>query len=335
MTRTEPHHNFPISYCLLSGYSIRNRVSVILAAHMTFLDRYRNGERVEVWDDLTSLGAGVRHALYFDDAIAVAAETMRRTRQNIETLIGRLAAVEYRFLDEVSAAEDELAKLEKMAAMEEAMKSRAAAGDGSSSRRVQSVREGAIALAEKTASMREKRTAELAKVAARKRKRPLEDKRVFCPPDKATPKQLAKLEKLAGGPMPISLRAWYEQVGGVSLMGSHPVLNPKEAKESELPDPLVLIPLEEMLMQCEDEEGDGLQIMIAPDALHKADISGDAYYLTLPDNGADFVFDDGSGATFVNYLRKVFAWGGFPGWAQAANPPRELIAQLSDGLVSI
>ncbi len=84
-----------------------------------------------------------------------------------------------------------------------------------------------------------------------------------------------------------------------------------------------------------EAEDDGLQIVIAPDALHKADISGDAYYLTLPDGGADFVFDDGKGATFVNYLRKTFAWGGFPGWEEAHDPPRELIAQLSEGLVSL
>jgi hypothetical protein len=301
----------------------------------TFLDRYAAGERIEVWNDLTALGEGVRHPLYFKDAAAVATETMRRARQNVETLIRRLDTMGYRFQDEVSNAEDALARLEKMNEMAEMMKSRVASPGQSPSPHVQSLLAGALALSDKTEAMRAKRKTEAVQAAAKRRKHPLEDKHVFCPPDKATSKQIAKLEKLAGGPMPISLRAWYEEVGGVSLMGSHPVLNPKQPNENELPDPLVLLPLEAMLEQSGEAEGDGLEIVIAPDALHKADISGDAYYLRLPDSGADFVFDDGNGATFVNYLRKVFSWGGFPGWEQARNPPRELIAELSDGLLPV
>ena len=301
----------------------------------TFLDRYNAGERVEVWDDLTALGDGVRHALYFKDAGAVANETMRRARQNVETLIRRLETMEYRFQDEVSSAEDELVRLERMSEMAEAMKKRAAEKSGSANPHIQSLLAGGLAISEKTAAMTAQRRAEATKAAAKKRKHPLDDKQVFQPPDKATAKQIAKLEKLAGGPMPMSLRAWYEEVGGVSLMGAHALLNPKQPNENELPDPLVVLPLEAMLEQGDEGEGDGLQIVIAPDALHKADISGDAYYLSLPDRGADFVFDDGSGRTFVNYLRSVFAWGGFPGWEQAKNPPRELIAKLGEGLLPI
>jgi hypothetical protein len=301
----------------------------------TYLDRYNAGERVEVWNDLTALGDGVRHALYSEDAAAVAAETMRRARRNVETLIRRLDTMGYRFQDEVSSAEDELARLKKMSEMAEMMKSRLAAGGGSPSRHVQPLLEGGVAMSEKTAAMMERRQAAAAKAAAKKRKHPLDDEQVFCPPDKATAKRIAKLEKLAGGPLPMSLRAWCEEVGGVSLMGSHAVLNPKQAKEDELPDPLVVFPPQAMLEQCDEAEDDGLQIAMAPDALHKADISGDAYYVKLPDRGADFIFDDGKGATFVNYLRKVFTWGGFPGWADANNPPRELIAQLSDDLLAI
>ena len=301
----------------------------------TFLERYNAGERVEVWDDLTGLGDGVRHALYFEDAAAVATETMRRGRQNVETLIRRLEAVGYRFQDEVTSAEEELARLERMNEMAATMKNRMAKGE-SPNPHAQSLLAAGFALSDKLSAMGAERKAKAAKAAAKKRKHPLEDKQVFHPPDKATPKQLAKLEKLAGGPVPVSMRAWYEMVGGVSLMGSHPLLNPNPPNENELPDPLVMISLEEMLAMTEGEgEGDGVQVMVAPDALHKADISGDGYYLSLPDRGADFIFDDGIGATFVNYLRRVFAWGGFPGWEQANNPPRDLIAQLSDGLAPV
>ena len=80
----------------------------------TFLDRYRAGERAEVWKELTALGEGVRSEPYFEDAKAVAAETMRRARQNVETLIRRLDGMGYRFLDQVSTAEDQLSRLDQM-----------------------------------------------------------------------------------------------------------------------------------------------------------------------------------------------------------------------------
>jgi hypothetical protein len=306
---------------LLPGTTNRLRLSAILHAQMpTFLDRYNVGDRVEVWDDLTELGDGVRHPLYFEDAAAVAKETMRRARHNVETLIRRLDAMGYRFLDEVTAAQAQLVHFQAMDDMAGKTTSRSAAGGS---------------VADETDARLARRKADLVKAAAKKRKDPLDDKFVFCPPDKATPKQLAKIERLARGPMPMSMRAWYEEVGGVSLMGSHPVLNPQPANENNLPDPLVMCRMEDLMEQCTEREDDDLQLMLAPDALHKADISGDAYYLSLPDRGADFVFDDGKGATFVNYLRRAFAWGGFPGWEEAHNPPRELIAQLSEGLASL
>jgi hypothetical protein len=46
-------------------------------------------------------------------------------------------------------------------------------------------------------------------------KPPLQNPEVFDPPGKDITKWLKKLEKAAGGPTPISLRAWFEQ-GGAS-----------------------------------------------------------------------------------------------------------------------
>jgi hypothetical protein len=197
---------------------------------------------------------------------------------------------------------------------------------------------------------------EAAKTAAAKRKPPLEDERVFSPPDKKTPKLLSKLEKAVGGPLPLSLRAWYEQVGGVSLMGSDSALNAVNFSNRGIlqqfealqkhgppappvghdfaPDPLVIYPVEELLDQLserEDDEESEHQVVISPDDLHKANISGDAYYLTLPNARADFKFDDRHKTAFVNYLRVTFQWGGFPGWERYSNPPRKEIAELSEG----
>ena len=63
-----------------------------------FLDRYLAGEYVAVWDDLVALGPRVRHSRYRADAMAVAAKTMRRARHNVQLLLRRLDAMEYRFL---------------------------------------------------------------------------------------------------------------------------------------------------------------------------------------------------------------------------------------------
>ena len=50
-----------------------------------------------MWADLVALGAAVREEPLYSDAWAVACETMRRVRKNIELLIPRLDALDYRF----------------------------------------------------------------------------------------------------------------------------------------------------------------------------------------------------------------------------------------------
>ncbi len=64
----------------------------------TFLQRYEDGDRVAVWSDLLELGEGVRHEFYYADAMAVATETMRRARHNVDLLIPRLVQMGYRFV---------------------------------------------------------------------------------------------------------------------------------------------------------------------------------------------------------------------------------------------
>lgn len=62
-----------------------------------FLERYMRGECKQVWDELTTLGASVQEEPLHSDALAVARETMRRTRKNITTLIDRLESIGYKF----------------------------------------------------------------------------------------------------------------------------------------------------------------------------------------------------------------------------------------------
>jgi len=62
-----------------------------------YLDCYLQGEHEEVWAELVALGAAVREEPLYSDAWAVASETLRRVRHNIELLIPRLEALGYQF----------------------------------------------------------------------------------------------------------------------------------------------------------------------------------------------------------------------------------------------
>ena len=138
------------------------------------------------------------------------------------------------------------------------------------------------------------------------------------------------------GVLPLSLRVFYEVVGEVNLIGSHPTLAP--ATGPVAPDPLVVYALDEGAVEYdeddEDEEGRPSAITIAPDDLHKANISGGApYEMAIPDTRADGeLVNERHQLFFVDYLRLCFELGGFPGYDGAANIPTE-IAPLKAGLL--
>ncbi|HKV83038.1 MAG TPA: hypothetical protein VJN88_00685, partial [Ktedonobacterales bacterium] len=62
-----------------------------------YLERYQAGAHARVWAELRALGAAVREEPVLSDARAVAAETMRRARDNVALLAERLDTMEYRF----------------------------------------------------------------------------------------------------------------------------------------------------------------------------------------------------------------------------------------------
>ncbi|HEY8714664.1 MAG TPA: hypothetical protein VIM00_04745 [Candidatus Acidoferrum sp.] len=147
------------------------------------------------------------------------------------------------------------------------------------------------------------------------------------PPDSHIWKTLQKLQK-ATGLLPLSLRAFYHVVGSVDFMGTHPALDPKGAAFA--PDPLVVYGAEDALQQFDDfepDEGGGMQLILAPDDLHKANVSGgDPYSISVPAPVADTIVEsEPNSLYFVEYLRLVFAWGGFPGWKNGdAMLPQEI-----------
>jgi hypothetical protein len=238
------------------------------------MERYRDGQRRQVWTEMTSLGADLRSdGASRAEAASVARETMRRARANVERLVERLRSSGYEF--------------------------------------------------EST---------------------PLIDP----PPDVAS-----KLDELEAevGLFPLSLRAWFEEVGQVNLNGAHP------AWLFEYPDPLVVdAPLDLIRSEyaawdadrgTEWERGSTFEVPIAPDYLHKANVSGGMPYgLTVPNPAADgLLLWEPHQTTFVNYVRIAFATGGMPGWqrepalvapwALPAEPPPSFLVELAHELLPV
>lgn len=261
-----------------------------------FLSRYVDGEYEQVWADLIDLGPDVRKPRHASEALEVARETMRRVEANVRTVVARLKMLDYRFKTKGMW-------LDEMASRSEAILEMPGAADSPHAER----------LRESTKRQREKRRLEDYQV------------RAHIPPGPDTGRHLEELEKLVG-PIPLSLRAFYEIVGEVDLIGRHETISPEA-------DPLVVFPLEAML-QCGDEITEEGRITIAPDHYHKANISGGApYEIALPDARADAdLLNERHNLLFVDYLRLVFHHGGFPGYAGMDRDVPQEIAILAQNL---
>lgn len=141
----------------------------------------------------------------------------------------------------------------------------------------------------------------------------------LVPPPADAAAQLDTLEAEIGF-LPIALRIWFEEVGQVNLNGTHPEWS------FEFPDPLVVdAPVEYICSEYETwaadrgsewDRGTGFEVPVAPDYLHKANVSGGMPYgLAVPNPGADgLLLWEPHQTTFVNYLRIAFRMGGMPGW---------------------
>jgi hypothetical protein len=153
------------------------------------------------------------------------------------------------------------------------------------------------------------------------------------PPAKRTWKQLQQLERLVG-PLPLSLRAFYDVVGAVDLSGRHGTLTPRDS--SIAPDPLVVYGVDDALQEAESlDDDEGGEITIAPDDLHKENVSGgDPYTLAVPDGRADaIVLNERHGLPFVDYLRLCCRLGGFPGYDGVDRGVPEELDRLRAGLL--
>lgn len=258
-------------------------------AHMrehlgTYLDRYLRGEHEQVWAELVALGeldaAQPLAAETYADAAAVAHETMRRVRYNLDLLIPRLRELGYAF------------------------------GYG-----------WAIArgvLSPEAAAQWE------------------QDEPPLSPPEGDLVSVIAELERRTGA-LPLSLRAFYEIVGGCNFVGAHPHWDSHRLDPLRVLSAHAVLRLDDENHWSDDRRDDGrYELPIAPDEYFKYLYSGGGPYV-LPLTGvvadAPLVYE-WHDTTFVNYLRTCFRWGGFPGWERMpAVVPKPTLAILTEGLL--
>lgn len=145
-----------------------------------------------------------------------------------------------------------------------------------------------------------------------------------------------RIEEVSGAPLPVSLRAFWEIVGGINFIWDYDRGDAPELGV-DLPmvkmDPLCVDPPEVVthLFEQWEEERSGVNpefcnpynLDLAPDYYHKANFSGGGPYgIELPFLGADPLFEEEAHKLpFVDYLRLCFRWGGFSRLESHADRP--------------
>ena len=303
--------------------------------------RYLAGEHEAVWAEMMALGAEIREPPYFKDACAVATETMRRARHNVELLIRRLDQLQYRFeIPKPPARQFVLPPIEERIAK----------------MRREQTRLSPTGLDQLEGMMRRQdaeRRAKAARQAEEEAKKRaitdhLTDKSVFSAIDTRFVKRIPGMEK-KGFFLPLALRAWIEEVGHVCLIGAHPTLSFFEGAgfPGVYADPFMMLP-DPYELQGWLEEAKGSREIPSLDAVlgwtaeakSRLAVANEqldyGYAITLPNPAADAPLKgERHGVTFVEYLRIVFRWGGFPGWEQQAKRPEGELKFLTDGLLPI
>jgi len=241
-----------------------------------WLERYRTGQREQVWHELRQCGNSVRSEDLATEAQAVCDEMARRARHNVEVLVGRLRSQGYVFHTNDDA------------------------------------------------------------------RRPV----IPHHPPSAEAPALDDWLHDRFGPVPMVVSSWIRIVGDVWFVGTHP-----SWPESQDADPLV-IELEGARYpdgsihdhfegeyeawrewSGENEDADGFVLPVAPDRLHKANISGaDPYGIRLPDGTAEGLFVGEAAMPFVAYLNLVFRHGGFPA-AVPGDRQWTIKSELASGLL--
>lgn len=150
------------------------------------------------------------------------------------------------------------------------------------------------------------------------------------------------------GPLPLTLLSWIRLVGDVWLVGTHPEWPTSaeadplviQAEGSHYPESSVQDFFTSEWEQWRDDS-DNLNrgpfvLDLAPDRLHKANVSGGAAYgIVLPDACADGLFRAEAGMPFVEYLNWVFRRAGFPHATDGGTKEWEVTYKRSKDLLEL
>jgi hypothetical protein len=307
----------------------------------SYLERYRRGECEEVWAELLALGGQIRQEPLYSDALAVARDTMSRARENIKLLVPRLISLSYRFAHPEQVFVPAKAELRRRVADAER---RAGPLPLSLQTWCEVVGEvNFMGLHPKLSAYEDMPSpANLAK----------DFMSLFAmhggkvDPKGATLQQGLDLTQRMLGELMQRIRTGQPQTPEMlaGAQASKEFLEKFQRPGAAIgpdvdSDPLVVEPYfagieEDMEDSDEDESAVSYDVLIAPDPIHKTNSSGgDPYTIRIPDPAVDAILTgDEDYGTFVEYLRTCFRWGGFPGLRASANPPREEVAFLTQGL---
>lgn len=304
----------------------------------SFLERYQGGEHAQVWRELVGLGEAVFEEPLRADALAVAEETMRRARRNVELVTSRLRELGYRFLQPEEA----------FVPPDPGLGVAADAFEAEVGRLPLSLRAWIDHVGTVNWMGSYPRLCFHHEIGGG---HPMA---AVGTPGGGTARvglggMLQEADSLLGRLDPNSehTRMLQGMRGLIGLLGGGAAVSgggeaPAMAEEDELPaDPLV-VDARELSVEFHEEWGDILgedappfAVTVAPDAFHKIGEGGsDGYAIELPAACADAPLQntDEGAVTFVEYLRLSFEWGGFPGLRDHTRRDEAVLAKLREGL---
>lgn len=143
----------------------------------------------------------------------------------------------------------------------------------------------------------------------------------FPGPAPGTDAAIARIEHEVGE-LPAAIKVFWRLVGSVNFVGAHPAWD-----GCDYPDPVVVFPPVGALAELDDFLSNKEQrlvhhfpyrVPIAPDPLHKQNVSGGMWYnLDVPAVADDPPLnDERHRISFVSYLELAVRWGGFLGLEQ-------------------
>jgi hypothetical protein len=149
--------------------------------------------------------------------------------------------------------------------------------------------------------------------------------------------------------VPVALQAWFMEVGGVDLSGTHPewprsaysgMGDDRSGREPWYTDPLFIwYDARNLLTWLEkrDRPTKTRWLELAPDSVTKANISGGGPVSINCESPLfdTFLVGQHGSFTLLSYLRSAFDWSGFPGFEYIPDAPKEMLRELGRGLTRL